>query len=90
MARKIPVKLIMHNWNQFFSRSMIAKTQKVSRGSVREVFNRTEQLSLSYEDVRDKTETESYRIFFPERYQSEILYELLDYEAVYTELQKVV
>lgn len=89
MARKIPVKLIMHYRDQGFSRSMIAKTQKVSRGSVREVFNRAEQLSLSYEDVKDKSEMESYRIFFPERYQSEILYKLPDYEAVHTELQKV-
>ena len=39
MARKILVKLIMHYQDQGFSRSIIAKVQKVSRSSVRKVFN---------------------------------------------------
>ena len=79
----------MHYRDQGFSRNMMATTQKVSRGSVREVFNRAEQLSISYEEIKDQSDVEVYRLFFPERYQSEILYLLPDYDDVHRELQRV-
>ena len=49
MARKIPVKLVMQYQDQGFSRNMIAKTQKVGRSSVSEVFKRADELKLTAE-----------------------------------------
>ncbi|SFK44053.1 hypothetical protein SAMN04488569_105217, partial [Marinilactibacillus piezotolerans] len=47
MARKIPVKLVMQYRDQGFSRNMIAKTQKVGRSSVSDVFQRADRFNLS-------------------------------------------
>lgn len=57
--------------------------QKVNRGSVREVFKRAERLSINYEAIKDKSDTEAYRIFFPEHYQSEIIYTLPIFSHTY-------
>ncbi|MBZ6527255.1 hypothetical protein HYQ40_05640 [Aerococcaceae bacterium DSM 111021] len=67
MVRKIPVKLVMQCRDQGFSRNMIAKTQKVGRSSVSEVFKRADELNLSYEDVKELSDNEVYRKFFPGR-----------------------
>lgn len=75
--------------DQGFSRNVIAKTQKVGRSSVSEVFRRTDHFNLSYEDLKELTENEVYRKFFPERYQSEGLYTLPNYEKVHKVLQGV-
>ena len=89
MPRKIPVKLVMQYRDQGFSRNMIAKTQKVGRSSVSDVFQRADRFNLSYEDIKELSENEVYRKFFPERHQSEVLYTLPDYEKVHKELQGV-
>lgn len=89
MARKIPVKLVMQYRDQGFSRNMIAKTQKVGRSSVSEVFKRADKLKLTYEDIEELSDNEVYRKFFPERHQSEVLYTLPDYEKIHKELQGV-
>lgn len=68
---------------------MIASTQRVGRSSVSEVFQRADQLKISYADIVSLSDQEVYRKFFPERYQSEVLYSLPDYELVHEELQKV-
>ena len=51
MARKIPVKLVMKYRDQGLSRNMIAKTQKVGKSSVSEVFKRAEELQLSCDAI---------------------------------------
>lgn len=89
MARKIPVKLVMKYRDQGLSRNMIAKTQKVGKSSVSEVFKRAEELQLNYEDIESLSDIEVYRQFFPERYQSEVLYDSPNYEAIHKELQRV-
>lgn len=89
MARKIPVKLVMKYRDQGISRNMIAKTQKVGRSSVSEVFTRADQLRLSYDKIKALSDNEIYRTFFPDRHQSEILYTFPDYEKVHKELQGV-
>src|SRR5699024_7458206 len=89
MVRKIPVKLVMQYRDQGFSRNMIAKTQKVGRSSVSEVFKRADELKLTYEDIKELPDNEVYRKFFPERHQSEVLYTLPDYEKIHKELQRV-
>ena len=76
MARKIPVKLVMQYRDQGFYQNMIAKTQKVGRSSVSEVFKRADELKLTYEDIEELSDNEVYRKFFPERHQSEVLYTL--------------
>ena len=83
MARKIPVKLVMKYRDQGLSRNMIAKTQKVGKSSVSEVFKRAEELQLCYQDIESLTDIEAYRRFFPERYQSEILYDAPNYEMTF-------
>lgn len=75
--------------DQGFSRNMIAKTQKVGRSSVSEVFKRADELKLTYEDIEELSDNEVYRKFFPERHQSEVLYTLPDYEKIHKELQGV-
>lgn len=89
MSRKIPVKVIMLYRDQGLSRNMIAKSQNVSRNSVSQVFQRASHLNISYQDIESMSDIEVYRYFFPERYQSEILYKLPNYEVIHKELQKV-
>ncbi|API88049.1 integrase [Marinilactibacillus sp. 15R] len=89
MARKIPVKRVIQYRDQGFSRNMIAKTQKVGRSSVSDVFKRADELNLSYEDIKELSDKEAYRLFFPERYQSEVLYTLPEYDKIHKELQSV-
>lgn len=66
---------------------MIAKTQKVGRSSVSDVFKRADELNLSYEDIKELSDKEAYRLFFPERYQSEVLYTLPEYDKIHKELR---
>lgn len=75
--------------DQGLSRNMIASTQRVGRSSVSEVFQRADELKISYADIAPLSDEEVYRKFFPERYQSEVLYALPDYEQVHKELQGV-
>lgn len=44
---------------------MIAKTQKVGKSSVSEVFRRAKSLGLSYQDIKEWSEKDTYRHFFP-------------------------
>lgn len=89
MARKIPVKLVMQYRDQRFSRNMIAKTQKVGRSSVSDVFQKADRFNLSCEDIKELSKNEVCRKFFPERHQSEVLYSLPNYENIHKELQGV-
>lgn len=86
MARKIPVKLVMQFRAQGMSRKAISDAKKIGRDSVAEVFTRAEVQQIQYEDIKERSEDEIYRLFFPEKYQSEILYTLPDYKQVQKEL----
>lgn len=86
MARKIPVKLVMQFRAQGMSRKAISDTKKIGRDSVAEVFTRAEVQQIQYEDIKERSEDEIYRLFFPEKYQSEVLYTLPDYKQVQKEL----
>ncbi len=89
MAKKIPVKLVLQYRDQGFSRNAIAQTQKVGRSSVSDVFRRADALNLTYAAVEARTDQEVYRLLFPQRHQSEVLYVLPDYETIHEELQGV-
>lgn len=89
MARKIPEKLILEYRAMGLSRNLIAKTQKVGRSSVSDVFKRAEDMDLTYSDVVDLSETEVYQKLFPDRHQSETLYDTPDYAYMHKELKRV-
>ncbi|MBU8567921.1 IS21 family transposase [Virgibacillus pantothenticus] len=89
MARKIPAKLILEYRAMGLSRNMIAKTKSVGKSSVSDVFQRADELRLAYEDIEKLSDEEVYRRLFPERHQSELLYEIPDYSAIHRELKRV-
>lgn len=89
MARKIPAKLILEYRAMGLSRNLIAKTKKVGRDSVSDVFKRADDLDLTYKDVEDLSETAVYQKLFPERYQSETLYDVPEYAYIHKELKRV-
>ncbi len=89
MARKIPVKLIMELRDANMSQRAISKSRKVSQHSVSEVFKRAAEMDLTFEEVRDRTDDEVYRLFYPNRHVHESLYENPDYSYVHGELKKV-
>lgn len=88
MARKINVKLIMQLRDVGLSRSSIASTRHVSRHSVSEVFNIADEKGLSFNDIQSLSETEAYRLFYPEKYANETMYGNPDYVKVHEELKK--
>ncbi len=71
------------------SRNLIAKTQKVGRSSVSDVFNRADDLGLTDQEVENLSESEVYQTLFPERHQSETLYDVPEYAYIHKELKRV-
>ena len=88
MARKIQVKLVMQLRDSGLSRSEISRSHHMSKNSVCEVFSIAEERKIHYYDIADKTDDECYRIFYPNRHQEEIIYELPNYERVHGELPR--
>lgn len=60
----------------------------MSQHSVGDVCRRASELCISYDDVKDKSDEEVYRMFYPDKYVSEMLYKLPDYSYIHTELKK--
>lgn len=89
MARKIPAKLILEYRAMGLSRNLISKTKKVGRSSVSDVFKRADELGLTAEDVESLSEVEVYHKLFPERHQSETLYDVPEYAYIHKELKRV-
>ena len=89
MARKINVKLILELRDAGMSRSSIASTRKFSRNSVSDVFNIADEKRITFDDVRNMSDEEAYRLFYPDKYVNEIMYADPDYEYVHKELSKV-
>ena len=89
MARKIPAKLILEYRAMGLSRNLISKTKKVGRSSVSDVFKRADELGLTAEDVESLSEVEVYHKLFPERHQSETLYDVPEYAYIHKELKPV-
>ena len=85
MPRKINVKLIMELRDAGQSRSAIASTRNISRHSVSNVFNIADEKGISYSDIRDLDESETYRRFYPEKYANETMYGDPNYEYVHEE-----
>ena len=88
MARKIQVRLIMQLRAAGLSQSEIARTHHMSKTSVSEVFSIAQERQISYDALKEKSNEECYRLFFPDKHQEEQVYEKPDYEYVHRELSR--
>jgi transposase len=88
MANKIQVKLILELRNANMSQREIERTRRISRHSISKVYRTADQLGITYEDVRDKSDDEVYRLFYPAKHLHEVIYHLPDYTYVHSELKK--
>lgn len=89
MANKINIKLILELSSRGLSRNRIASEKHMSKRSVSTVLNRAAELGLTYADIQHMDNTDLYRKFFPDKYTSEALYVLPDYDYVHKELSRV-
>lgn len=89
MANKIKVKLILELRSAHMSRNLIASTRHMSKNSVSDVFHIADSLGITFNDVKDKSEEDVYRMFYPDKYAIENLYKDPSYEYVHKELKKV-
>lgn len=71
------------------SRNAIAKSPKMAKRSVFDVFDRADELGIGYGDVADKDDDEVYRLVFPERFNSEQIFEQPDWGYEHKELGRV-
>ncbi|MDO9517418.1 MAG: IS21 family transposase [Methanosarcinaceae archaeon] len=88
MAKKIKVKLILELRANQMSQREISKTRKMSQHSVGDVFKLSDELGLSFEDIKDKSDEEVYWIFYPDKHSSETLFKQPDYKYIHAELKK--
>ena len=89
MANKINVKLIMELKAAGMSQNTIAKTRHVSTASVSDVLHIACEKHISYEDIKDKSDDEAYRLFYPNKFAVETMFRQPDYAYVHNELKKV-
>lgn len=89
MANKINVKLILELRDANLSRNMIASTRHMSRHSVSDVFRIADAKEITYADIRTLDDTTVYRMFYPDKYAIETMYEKPDYDYVHRELKKI-
>ena len=89
MANKIRVKLILELRSAGMSRNVIASTRRFSRNSVSDVFRIADAKGIAYADIKNLSDQEVYRMFYPDKYAVESMYRNPDYEYVHKELKKV-
>lgn len=88
MANKINIKLILELTDKGMSGRAIEATYHMSHHSITTVLRRAAELDFSYMDSLSYSDMELYRKFFPNKYASEELYTLPDYEYVHKELSR--
>jgi transposase len=88
MANKIKVKLILELHAAGMSRNMIAATRHISKLSVSDVIRRAGELSVTLNDITEKSDEDVYRLFYPDRHAVETLYKDPGYDYVHEELKK--
>ena len=89
MARKIKAKLIMELREQGLSRRMIAKTRRMSMESVCDVFDIATDRDIGWDEVKDMSDDDVCRLFYPDRHVRESIFEEPDWEYVHKEMAKV-
>lgn len=88
MAKKIKVKLILELLAANMSQREICRSRKISSHSVRDVYKIASEMNITYDDIKDKSEEEVYRLFFPNKFASDTLYKQPDYRYIHSELKK--
>lgn len=89
MANKINVKLILELKAAGLSQNLIAKTRHISKTSISDVLNIAKEKQLFYEAIKDKSEDEVYRLFYPDKFSTEATFKSPDYAYVHNEIKKV-
>ena len=82
MAKKIKVKLILELRAAQMSQREICRTRKISQHSVGDVYRIADELCITYNDVKDKPAEEVYRMFYPDKYVSDVLYRAPEYNLL--------
>ena len=88
MAKKIKVKLILELREAQMSQREICRTRKMSQHSVGDVCRLAKELGITYHDVKEKSDEEVYRMFYPEKHVAETLYRTPDYSYIHKELKR--
>ena len=88
MARKIEVKLILQLHHEGMSQNAIASTRHMSKTSVSDVLQKAKEMDIDYPQVSSRSDEDVYRLFYPDKFQSTIIYEPIDYDYVHDELKK--
>ena len=89
MARKIKAKLIMQLREQGMSRRQIAKTRRMSMGSVCEVFSIADERGIGWKDIEGKSDEDVYVLFYPDRHVRGSVFEEPDWGYVHKEMARV-
>ena len=89
MAKKIKVKLILEFRAAGMSRNLISNTRHMSKTFVSDVFHHADEMSISYDSIREKDEEDVYRMFYPDKYSVENMYKDPEYKYVHSELKRV-
>lgn len=84
---KINIRLILELLEAGLSQRSIAKSRKISRNSIQQVYKIAQAKQITLESIRDISDSDLYEKFFPGKYQAEKVYTLPDYESVNFELK---
>ncbi len=74
MAKKIKVKLILELRAANMSQREICWSRKMSSHSVSDVCKLATEKEITYDDIKDKSEEDVYKIFFPDKFVTDTLY----------------
>lgn len=88
MANKINVKLILQLRDEGLGRNAIAFSRHIGKSSVSDVFAIADKMGIKYSDVMNMDSNDVYKLFFPNKYTSEIPYAEPNYDNAHNELSK--
>ncbi|MEG0153506.1 MAG: IS21 family transposase [Clostridium sp.] len=88
MANKINVKLIMELKAAGLSQNVIAKTRHISKRSITDVLTIARERQIFYDDIKNKSDSEVYQLFYPDKFATETMFKLPDYSYVHNELKR--
>ncbi len=60
----------------------------MSSHSVSDVCKLATEKEITYDDIKDKSEEDVYKIFFPDKFVTDTLYKQPDYSYIHSELKK--
>ena len=83
MSKKIDVRSILKKYHLGLSTNKIAKSCHVSKHSIKPILDRCRDLELDLDKLDMYSDDDLYKMFFPEKYESESLYSKPNYEYVH-------